>query len=241
MTEILLFILLSASAFAQNYDSPAAVETFVVPVGVYAIILMIIGLSLTFYGFRLIRTTLFVMGFLLFSFLGFMYLPQLHISDTIVLLASFCLGLLGGCIAMYLVSLGLFVLGAVAGFSLALLIISLNPAPFSESSARTVLLILFAIAGIVLMHFLQKPAIIISTSIFGSFIFFNGFDVFAHVGFVSHTRAFFKGQIELSRASVIANPNMYAVIAGVPVLALMGMVVQFLMNRNHERGLRNVA
>jgi hypothetical protein len=236
MTQLLLFFLLSLSAFAQNYDSPAT-ETFVVPISVYAVILIIVGLALNFFGYRLIRTTLFVMGFLLFSFLGFMFLPQLHLSDQVVLLISFCLGLLGGFIGMFLVSFGLFVLGSLAGFSLGLLIISLHPAAFLEtSSARAIFLITFITLGILLMYFLQKPAIIISTSMLGSFIFFNGFDVFAHQGFVSQTRAFLKGQIDVSGQSVSANPNLYAVIACVPLLALVGMVVQFLMNRHYERG-----
>jgi hypothetical protein len=254
MPELLLFILLSASAFAQNYDYPSqnydssatiSTDTFVVPVSVYAIVVMLFGLYLTFSGLRMIRTTLFVMGFLLFTILGILYLPQLHLlqshaSDTVVLLASLGLGLLGGFIAMYLVSFGLFVLGALAGFSLGMIILALHPVAFLETfTGRAVLIIVFVIAGVVLMFYLQKPAIIISTSMIGSFIFFNGLDVFAHVGYISHTRAFFKGQIELSRASVAANPNLYAVIAGVPVLALIGMFVQFLINRNHERGTRN--
>jgi hypothetical protein len=58
--------------------------------------------------------------------------------------------------------------------------------------------------------------------------------VFANVGFIAATKSLLSGTAQASFAAVQADPKLYAVLACVPVLALIGIVVQFSINKNRS-------
>jgi hypothetical protein len=137
-----------------------------------------------------------------------------------------------------LVKIGLIILGAIGGASFGLFILGWKSGFVIESEAgRIIFIICFAIVGIILIHLLEKPAIIAASSILGSYVFFSGLDVFLKVGFVESTRSFLKGKLTVNRGLVEANPKLYVVLVCIPVLAIIGGIAQWRMNegRDHRK------
>lgn len=238
----LLLLSLFSAVFGQLPDvSSAGTDALGMSGVVSGILLLVLGLIAAFFGLRLFRPALFIVGFVMFSVLGYTILsqPVLQISDTVIVAGSLGIGLVGGFIAYALVKLGLLVLGGVGGISLAFFLLSWqgNVLAISETG-RTVFIVFCALVGAILIHFLEKPAIIIFTSILGSYVFCNGVDVFAKVGFNASTKALLNGDIKTSSLLLVSNPKLYAVLACVPVMAMIGMSVQFysireVKNRKH--------
>lgn len=151
--------------------------------------------------------------------------------DTIFIIVLLVVGIIGGLLAMFLWKVGLFFLGAIGGGYLALLILSLGTSGVIHSEAgRYVFIALMAIAGGIAALFLQRHVVIISTSIVGSLSFFFGVDVFAKTGL-----AYYVDEI-VSGVSVPSGGNgkIYGMLAGVIILALIGIVHQYRTYRNHR-------
>jgi hypothetical protein len=127
--------------------------------------------------------------------------------------------------------IGLLLLGAAAGFTLAMYILAWKQGLLIENEiGRIIFIVAFALIGSILIQFIEKPLIIISTSILGSYLFFIGLDVFLKVGFVAMLQAFLNGNISVSPDLVESDPKLYAVLASVPVLAMIGVFSQFAMS-----------
>jgi hypothetical protein len=103
-----------------------------------------------------------------------------------------------------------------------------------SESGRIIFIICFAIAGIILIHIVEKPAIIATTSMSGSYLFFSGLDVFLKAGFVESTSSFLKGKLAINSALVQADPKLYVILACIPVLAIIGCLVQWHMNKDRD-------
>ena len=129
--------------------------------------------------------------------------------------------------------LGLAAIGALGGFFLALFILSCKSDGVIQSGiGRSIFIAIFCILGAILISFFEKPILILSTSIVGSFSFIYGVDIFAHKGFIQAVRVF------LGERSLSATYELTGVVIGmlvsVLILAGIGMVVQYRLSKNHE-------
>jgi hypothetical protein len=101
-----------------------------------------------------------------------------------------------GFLFMCIWRLGLAAIGALAGFGLALFILSwASGGAISNGTGRSVFIGLMSLVGAIVIHFIEKPFLIFSTSFAGAFSLIYGIDIFARKGFVEAVQ-FFLGNNE---------------------------------------------
>lgn len=122
------------------------------------------GALLCFFGYRLLRVTLGIVGFLAFGLLAaWGAMDLLHASQTVVLVAALCGGIIGTLLAVLLFRFGVFVLGAGGGALLASMIMTQVGRPPALWMLAGV-----GLAGGVLALLLQRPVVSILTAAGGA-------------------------------------------------------------------------
>lgn len=128
------------------------------------ILIVVWGLADCFFGFRIFKLTLTLLGVVMGALLGLVLGGALFDGGLIALSSGFILGgILGGALAFYVYLVGVFVLGFGGGVILA--------APLLEpflGSAINILLVIGVLSGI-LSIFLVKVMIIVITAVTGAF------------------------------------------------------------------------
>jgi len=136
------------------------------PLTVSALALVVFGLILAFFGYRLLRFFLAVAGFVCGVMIGYAVLPRLGVHDPqLLLLLALGVGILGALLAFPLLTLGMFLLGAVSGALVAQLL-GLQPSTFA-------LLASMVIGGILAVA-LQRPLLVLLTAFDGSALVWIG-------------------------------------------------------------------
>ena len=127
------------------------------------------------YGYRLWKITLFFVASVLFTAGTYGLLTLSDLPEWAEVLIAVATGVLAGILAMCLLPLGLFLLGATAGGCLALLVLSTGDGGLiTEDWAQYLFVGLLAIAlGLITIAF-QKLLIILTTSILGSYALVAG-------------------------------------------------------------------
>ena len=136
---------------------------------VFSIFSIIAGVIVCFWGYRIFKVVLGIAGFIAGAVL-FYYFGAHYTANMIVLmiLAIFG-GLIGASFSVAFYYIGLFLLGALAGWQLGFLIATAINIEF----VIIIPIITAMIAGI-LACFLQKPVIIISTALIGAWSVVTG-------------------------------------------------------------------
>jgi Domain of unknown function (DUF4203) len=149
---------------------------------VAGILLILAGIAVTFFGFRLFKPCLAIAGFLLFTMIGYIILTRVEPSggyanrDTVLLLGPLAIGLIGALLSLKLVRFGISVIGALGGAALALFILSWkSDGLISSEAGRIIFICLCAVIGSLVIHWFEKPVVIVSTSMLGSYLTFNGY------------------------------------------------------------------
>ena len=229
-SSVAVCFLLSTAALAQG-TTAVVVNNALSPQAIIAgIACILIGLFLTFLGARFFRTMLFFAGFALFAliaYIGAINIAPLQPGDlvmrTVYLVVIIVIGLIGGVLVVIFWRVGLFVLGAVGGFFLAMFILSLAPnGLIPDPIFRAIFIVVLAIVCAFLVFKFERPAVIIATSIAGAFITMLGIDFFAHTYLLQSMVAFLS-----KTGAYTADGRTYGMLAGVALLAIFGMIVQF--------------
>ncbi|KAI9014645.1 hypothetical protein BC832DRAFT_161719 [Gaertneriomyces semiglobifer] len=209
--------------------------------GVLGAITIIAGLILLFLGHRLFYPTLFLGGFYLFGSIGYAILVNVEPAggygsnrDTILLVGSLAIGLVGGIISVCLVKFGLACIGAAGGVALGLFILSLKDGGLFGGIAKTIFLIVMGIVGAIVILWLVKPAVIVTTSVLGAYSIMFGVDVFTRKGFHDATRRFFSSSNKPNFDVYTRDGAVLAQLISVVVLAIIGIIVQWRANRNRD-------
>ncbi|KCV72554.1 hypothetical protein H696_00145 [Fonticula alba] len=218
---------------------------------ILGIVCILIGLLMTFAGYRLYKIVLFVAAFLLGYWVCYTIMVNANNDygdneDWILFGSSVGAGLLTAIVVMLLVSclvpLGLFVLGALGGFFLAIWILSfIDPnSAIHEDEWRWLFICGMMLLVGVLAAVLRKPIIVTTTAISGAFVLFYGIDQFAETGFadlvenvLNHGRDIQPGP--LSDAEI-------AMLSCCAATAVLGIIVQIVTTRrlkNQERSKRS--
>ncbi|RKP08312.1 hypothetical protein THASP1DRAFT_29886 [Thamnocephalis sphaerospora] len=197
-----------------------------------AVIFIVIGFLFCFFGYRLFRVTLFLVGFCVAGLLAFAVCTNVAPLDgtdgddkrrTIYLAVSVAVGFVGGLICMCLWSVGVFLIGALGGVMAALYILALAPEGLIHSGIwRGVFIAVFALVGALLTLKFERPVIIVGTSLSGAFALGLGIDFFAHTNLGTAVSDFLS-----SRTNYHAETKTYIMLGGIALLAIIGMVVQF--------------
>ncbi|TPX32004.1 hypothetical protein SmJEL517_g04823 [Synchytrium microbalum] len=231
----LLVLVLSATNVDAAVEASFYQEDFYSSVtaqgAIEAVVLIITGLALCFAGFMLFRPVLFLVGFYFFAAVCFIVLSYLEGSGKVTLpssrswiylVACLAAGVIGGLVSMAIWRLGLGLLGGLLGLCFALFILMiLTGGPVESPIGRVVLMGVLTAIGVVAIFLIEKPLLIASTSLVGSFAFFFGIDMFARTGFSNSIIGFFKAQ-----PYPVSGWVLYAILIGWFLLALAGSAVQ---------------
>jgi hypothetical protein len=197
-----------------------------------AILLIISGCFLVFYGYGMFKALMFITGayFLALVTVGVLNTLQAREitnfgthKDLIYLSIVLLMAVLGGLLFLFLWKAGIFVLGGLFGFliSNSLLQIDVISNLFYQEVFRLLFIAAFALVVGIIALYIQKYLIIISSAFVGSFAVFIGIDYFVQSGFGQwFYRAIHVGDFQG------LDGRGYALFAGFIALSLIGIGLQ---------------
>ncbi|KAK9710782.1 hypothetical protein K7432_008207 [Basidiobolus ranarum] len=227
LLSFILCLLFSGSVAAQNKIGDYAISP---QTSVIAVVMIILGFFFCFFGHRFFKTIIFLAGFVVVGFLAYVIcykisIPNTGTKSTIYLVVAIVAGIAGGCLFMCIWSLGIAAIGALGGFALGMFILSLGDGMLiSSNTGRILFIVALVIAGIISIFFFEKHVVIVGTAFAGAYMFIVGIDYFIGTGFTQHLIAFLNGE---GRVFYHTNGKVYAMLASMAVLAIIGAIVQY--------------
>lgn len=209
---------------------------------IVAIVLMVAGFLFAFFGHKFFKITLFLAGFYVFSTLAWIALRNAEPANGygtnaqwIYLGVAGAAGILGGGLFLCFWRLGFAAIGAIAGFYLAIFVLSWSSnGVISNGTGRTIFIVACVIVGIILTFFVERHVVIIGTAIVGSGSFFVGLDNFVNTGFSAAFTAFLSGkghQALLGTDGYQVSPKVYGMLAGTLAMMVIGACFQYYKHR----------
>ncbi|GJJ73923.1 hypothetical protein EMPS_06281 [Entomortierella parvispora] len=216
---------------SKKITDPAAAGPYQISVqgGIAGAILIIAGLLLCFFGYRLFHATMFLIGFYFFGNVAYIGMANGGVtSQTLLLVISIVVGILGGLLLICCSRLGVAVLGALALYSLGLWILGWKSGGLiTSTTGRAILLGVLAAVGFILGFVREREMVIIGSALVGAYSVVAGIDMFAHTGFVNQADSFINSKTSIDNRVDGMTWKEYALLAAFIVLALLGMAIQF--------------
>jgi len=207
--------------------------------GLFAVLCMLIGLILCFFGIRLLQATAFFVGVYLGYILMYSILGSSGVTNNYALIfGSLGFGILVGLFMILLlkclVALVLFLIGFVAGWYLGIWILSwveIQHGSIDASTWRWIVLVACGVVIGIVTACLPKLFLAIATSWVGSYLVFYGIDVFAQTGYADAFQLILTGHAK----SFTWTNAIYGMLIGNIVLAVIGILVQlFITGRGFD-------
>jgi len=212
---------------------------------VMGILLIAVGIFYCFFGRRFFRVSMFILGFYVGAVIAWIILQNAEPDDgyehsaaateAILVAVSIVAGLLCGALFLCFSTLVVWILGGLAGYALALFILSFGSGSLIHSRAgRIVFIVVFIIAGVVFTVCFPNLAIILGTAFIGAFSIILGIDMFARTGFtetVSSMQNVNKDNLEYS-----VSGRVVGMLIGLLVLFVLGTIVQWHFFRMYKFG-----
>ncbi|MEO0052954.1 MAG: DUF4203 domain-containing protein [candidate division WOR-3 bacterium] len=126
------------------------------------IVIFLLGLVVTVFGYRLLKFTLVVFGFGLGVYLGWLLGIRIGAVKWLVVLAGIGLGVLGALLTVWLFKVSVFLLGAVAGILLTLIISG------ATGWHQLLIVLVGALTGGILALLIQRPVLSLLTAFVGA-------------------------------------------------------------------------
>ncbi|KAF9585644.1 hypothetical protein BGW38_001399 [Lunasporangiospora selenospora] len=229
---------ISINATVPDFGSAGGVKSITISSTIVAIVLMVAGFLFAFFGHKFFRITLFLAGFYLCATLAWIALTNFEPTDGyknaqwVYLGVSGAAGLIGGALFLCFWRLGFAAIGGIAGFYLAVFILSwASSGVISNGTGRIIFIAAFVIVGIILTFFLERHIVIIGTAIVGSGSFFVGLDNFIHTGFQEAFTAFLGGNHSALFGGYQVTGKVYGMLAGTLGMMVIGICFQYYMHR----------
>ncbi|KAF9954708.1 hypothetical protein BGZ72_004347 [Mortierella alpina] len=242
---LLCFLTSAARAEDQTFDTKlpgkSGIEFSITADSVIVgIILLATGFLFAFFGHKFFKTTLFLAGFFTFGILVWFTLAHLEPNSTygpnapwIYLGSAAAGGLIGGSLFLCFWRLGFAAIGAIAGFALAMFILSwTSSGVISNGKGRIVFIVVLILIGIALTFFVERHIVILGTALVGSSAFFVGLDFFLHTGYKEAFRAFLSGKHSALLGEYEVTGKVYGMLAGMLGMTILGAAFQYL--RHHD-------
>jgi len=199
---------------------------------------IVLGVLWLFLGYRLIKVVLFLAGFVVFFFVVFALLAKYQTTLALWLcyIIAGAAGIICGALLVLLRKVGYFLMGFVMGAVVAAVIVGGTPLVSFFSSGLIPLIIILSTGLVVAIAtvFLQKILLVIATAVSGAYMVGTTVDNLAFGTSVGKILI----NIITNFGSKIDPPSdwkPYVVLGGIVVLAIVGMIVQFLFTaRGHE-------
>lgn len=187
------------------------------------------GLLFLFFGVRFFKPVLFVTGLgfgSILTYIAMLYIrEQYEISGEpyVVLGAPLGAGCVFGLLFLWLAKLGIMAIGALAGFCLAVWIMSwksggLIPGPIYRPIFMTMLPLIGAVIGILL----EKSVIIIGTAIVGAAAIASSIDIFYPMGFNQAIRYYL-----INRDSFRTTDSLMVLLGCYIGAVILGILIQY--------------
>ncbi|PVV01172.1 hypothetical protein BB560_004420 [Smittium megazygosporum] len=198
---------------------------------VAGIVLIVIGLVTALLGERGVPALVFrstaLFGLMITIVVMYKIRPPTDTETNIVIYyicAGVGIGALLGRLALICYKVGIFILGVLCGLALGAFILTWSGIGiFHQQWLRILFLAIFAAIGGVLILFLEKPTIIIGSSILGAYITFIGIDCFARTGY----KDVFFNILRGVNGGKSHDNKVYAMLGTTVAFALVAIFVQF--------------
>jgi hypothetical protein len=185
----------------------------------FAILSIVVGVIVCFWGYRLFKAVLGIAGFIAGAVLFYYFGAHYTANNVVLVILAIFGGLIGASLAMAFYYVGIFLLGALAGWQIGFLIAS----AFNFELVVIIPIIAAIMAGILACLF-QKPVIIISTALIGAWSVVTGGFYFLGSGIIPTD--LFRDPVMLIDSLRDANP---VVVLAWLILSIAGMIFQFSM------------
>ncbi|KAG0343905.1 hypothetical protein BG004_004904 [Podila humilis] len=198
---------------------------------IYGLLFIFFGLVEVLHGYKYIRFTMLVAGFLVWASVAVMIMiiadtnSGTYQSSAVYFAVWFIVGLVGGAVSFYFWHIGIILTGAYGMFVIVAIIFT--AANVKSYVLRFTFLALFLVLGGVLTKKYERMSVILATSFGGAYSIIFGLDMFVQAGF----RATFHVILSMSTARFHPVAGTWVMIACVPVIAIFGIVWEL---RHHE-------
>ncbi|KAJ3124916.1 hypothetical protein HK098_000743 [Nowakowskiella sp. JEL0407] len=214
--------------------------------GTAGVILICTGLVMAFFGYMLFKVVLFIAGFLGFGALAYVGLNIIRNSfpstaqaftdngAVIYFVVVLVVGALGGGLTVCLWRVGLSVIGGLLGFVVATTIQQAVDGGLIKSEVgRIVFIAIIVIIFAIAIHFLERPLLIIGTSVPGAYATIWGIDVFVQTGFKDAVVVVLQ-----NAGKITVTTNVWIMIGAFLALSVIGILVQFFWSgkKHHHLG-----
>jgi hypothetical protein len=188
-----------------------------------ALIAILIGIANCFFGYRIFRILLGILGFIGGALAGLVIIQALVLGGSIsssgallyYILAALVGGAIGAVLLIFVYFIGVFLLGAAAGFVIGYVAaLALN----ANDDVALIAAVVLALAGGILALILQRVIIIIATAISGALYIVSGIAALVSPALVTRT---------MSGQTPAIDTAFTIMLIGWVVLSIAGMVVQF--------------
>lgn len=242
LIDIFLYLALFLSTvLAQNTVPTSFTFEYTPSVIVSGILTILIGLVMLFFGYRSLKFLLFFAGFYVFSIIGYTILTKANAANgnpNVLLWGSLGIGILGGILAILVYRLGISLLGALGGISVALWILSLKAGGLlTDDTQRIIFVVVFALVGAIVIHFAEKPVIILASSFAGAYSICYGIDTFVNLGYAGRLKDAFNSGIDYAQLNTEAKEigwQLGLLLAANIILFILGAWYQFRSNRDRD-------
>ncbi|KAF8978454.1 hypothetical protein BGZ46_006456 [Entomortierella lignicola] len=209
-----------------------APSTFTWEQGVYGVLFLLFGAIEVLHGYKYIRFTMLLAGFLVWSSTAVMIILIIDVNTGVyqssgVYFALWLLvGIIGAIASFFLWHVGIILTGAYGlGVVVALIFTAANETDYVFR--YTVLAIAVVVGGYLTRRY-ERVAVIVATSFGGAYCMMFGLDMFVQTGF----RVTFHVMLSQSTAAFDPVPGTWVMIACVPVIAAFGIIWEL---KHHEQ------
>ncbi|ORX50395.1 hypothetical protein BCR36DRAFT_352628 [Piromyces finnis] len=184
------------------------------------------GFCICFFGYQLYNRIIFFIGFICGVFLTKSIISSVfgEVSDTFFYISAIIIGIILGSVALCAYKVSLCILGALAGYGVAAIIIAFVPS-VAEKVNPLIITIILAIVFIILINVMEIPIIIVATGIVGSFLMFYGTDTLINTGFAHAIQTMYDSK---SFALFNSNNSVKIMVTASLLISVLGWVVQFI-------------
>lgn len=199
--------------------------------GVYGVLFILFGAVEVLHGYKYIRFTMLLAGFLVWSSTAVMIMIIVNSntgtfqSSGIYFLVWISVGLVGALVSFYLWHVGIILTGAYGSFVLVAVLFTAGNV--TNYIFRYVVLVICLILGGYMTYRYERMAVIIATSFGGAYAVMFGLDMFVQTGF----RTTFHVMLSQSTDAFYPVAGTWVMIAFVPVIAAFGIAWEI---KHHE-------
>ncbi|KAG0032659.1 hypothetical protein BGZ82_006450 [Podila clonocystis] len=198
---------------------------------IYGLLFIFFGMVEVLHGYKYIRFTMLVVGFLVWASVAVMIMiiadtnSGTYQTSAVYFAVWFIVGLVGGAVSFYFWHIGIILTGAYGMFVVVAIIFT--AANVKSYVLRFTFLAIFLVLGGVLTKKYERMSVILSTSFGGAYSIIFGLDMFVQAGF----RATFHVILSMSTARFHPVTGTWIMIACVPVIAIFGIIWEL---KHHE-------